>query len=176
MAQRFHPRQRKTRTDALVGPGHVFNRNSPRQERSQRDANGYSIGPGLGAIVNSITLTGAGSLGVKSLVSGGVSVAFTIGGGEDLWQPLTTNIASAISGGLSAGFNASSLIGNLVSSGTVPYSLDVTRTILNVNLPPTASYSPGASTAFAWTFPEAAFQNRAGSIAVASALVVTSAA
>lgn len=175
MSQRFYPRQRLSRTDGMIGTGHVSG-NSPRQDRSKRDGNAYSIGPGLGAIVNSVTVTGNGSLGVKSLVTGGVSVVFTVRGGEDLFQPITTSIASAISAGLATGFNASSLIGNLVSSGTVPYSLNNARTALNVNLPPTASYSPGAGTAFAWTLPEVAFQNRAGGISVASALVVTSAA
>lgn len=174
MSQRFYPRQRKSRTDAMIGPDHVSG-DSPRQERSKRDGNGYSIGPGLGAIVNSVVVTGNGSLGVKSMISGGVSVLFTIGGGEDLFLPITTNIASAISAGLATGFNASSVIGNLVSSGTVPYSVDTTRTLLNVKLPPTASYSPGASTAFSWVLPEIAFQNRAGGISVASAIVVTSA-
>lgn len=176
MSYRFYPRAKQSRTDSLIGPDHV-SRHGPHQVRSRRDGLAQSIGPGDGGLVMAVTVTGGNSLGVKSLVAGGSAILFTVTG-QDRWaDPIANvNVRSMIVAGLATGFNVSSLIGILASSGSAPFSLDSTGALLNVVLPPIAAFSPGASTSFDWTFPEGAFKNRAGSLTVGSAFVVSSAA
>lgn len=176
MTYRFYPRNKQSRTDSLIGPDHVF-RLAPRENRSRRDGLAKSIGPGDGPLVMSVAPTLGNSIGVKSIVAGGSNLLFTCSG-QDLWSDVVGNTAirSAVIGGLATGFNVTSLQGILQSSGSAPFSVDVTSTKLNIKLPAIAAYSPGASTAFDWTFPEQAFRNRAGSFLCASCIVVTSAA
>lgn len=175
MTYRFFPRNSQSRNDGLVGPGHVGTLGDPRNEQSRRDGYPQNLGAeAANPFVNAtIAVTGGNSLGVKSIVAGGSNLLFTLTSSQDVWQFPDTNILAAWQNGLSAGFNAGSLAFALT---TAAFSVDVTGLKMNILLPAVAAYSPGAGTAFLWTVPREATRNANIGTAVASALVVTSAA
>lgn len=174
MTTRFFPRNSQSRNDGLVGPGHVFG-HDPRNEQSRRDGYVSDLGAqGNNKFVNgTVAVTGGNSLGVKSIVAGGSALLFTLTSSQDAWQfPDSGNILPAWAAGLSAGFNAASLAAALATS---QFSVDITGLKMNIVLPAIAAYSPGIGTAFLWTIPREAFRNANVGVAVASAIVVTSA-
>jgi hypothetical protein len=175
MSYRFFPRQSQSRNDLLAGPGHNHGPQHLRSELSRRDGYAQEIGAeGNNAFVNgTVAVTGAGSLGVKSIVAGGSALLFTLTSSQDRWRLPNADILAAVQAGLATGFNPGSIAYGLA---TTAFSVDATGLLLNVVLPAVAAYSPGAGTAYLWTFPKEAFKNSPVSIAVASALVVTSAA
>lgn len=171
MSSRFYPRNSQSRNDGLVGHDKLYRHN--RAEHSFRDGNAQELGAeGNNPFVyGTIAVTGANSIGVKSIVAGGSQLLFTLTSSQDRWEFPNPNILAAIQAGLTAGFNAGSVAFALT---TANFSLDNSHLLMNITLPAVAAYSPGAGTAFLWTFPPEAFRNTPKSIAVASAIVVTS--
>jgi hypothetical protein len=163
-----YPRNKQARNDSLVGPDHVGRLGYYRNSRSRRDElqrGLYGLGDQATVAVNSYVAI------ASAIVAGGLVFTFTCSG-PDLWvNPQDANIYVA----LSSGFVDPQIGPTLCTSKNAPYSLSNDRTILAVTLPAVAAYSIGVNQAITWNFPEVAFRNRAGVLAVASAVCVHSA-
>jgi hypothetical protein len=163
-----YPRNKQSRNDSLVGPDHIARLGVYRNSRSRRDElqrNLYGLGDQATVAANSYVGVASG------IVAGGLVFTFTCSG-PDVWvNPQDPAIYVPIS----SGFNDVQIRATLCSSNAAPYSLTNDRTILAVKLPAVAAYSIGVDQAITWNFPEVAFRNRAGVLAVTSAICVHSA-
>jgi hypothetical protein len=107
----------------------------------------------------------------SAIVAGSCANAptFSVAGG-DIWAAdLLTNASkfTDLMAGLADGGALSSVL-----SGS-DFSINTPRTTLVLSLGRAfAAYSIGADRSYVWTFPEHAFRNRAGTLAVTSAIVV----
>lgn len=164
-----YPRNRQARNDSLVGKDHVTRQGLYRGDRARRDElqrNLYGLGDVATVAANSYVAIASG------IVAGGIVFTYTCSG-PDIWRDVRNipAVATAVSSGLvDAGIGPT-----LCSCGTLPYSTSADRTLLYVTLPAIAAYSIGVNQLDTWNFPEVAFRNRAGLLAVTSAIRVHSA-
>jgi hypothetical protein len=141
----------------------------PHDNRARRDENvrygGLTGTPGTSVVPLSVLVN------EQAIQNGSCANApsWTIGGADRWAADLLTNATkfSALMAGLADGGALSSVL----SAGQ--FNLDATKTVLTLSLAVgIAAYSIGADRSYVWTFPEQAFLNRAGALAVTSAIVV----
>lgn len=166
---RRYPRNKLSRQDALIGLSGSVDQHPQPDARTRRDRLARYAGL-TGVPGTTVTPTNA-LINEGAIVAGSCANAptYTVGGADIFVPDLLTNASKFTS--LMAGLADGGALSSVLSGSD--FSMNVPRNTLVLSLSRAfATYSIGADRSYVWTFPEIAFRNRAGALAVNSAIVV----